>query len=249
MRSIGNRVDPQAPGSAAYPPSVAIPALLALCSGVLGMLHVATRALVIAMPASQFFKSLENLFHLDREANVPTWFTTSLWIGAALLAMRLRRMIPVDGRPWAVIAGICVLLSLDETIGVHESLGNAFAWIGPAVLPGSLQFVYIWTIFGAAFAIVIAVGLLRFVLRQPRHAAVAILVAGGMFVSGAIGIELVSAAFDAGVLEPDGELDWIAVVLVEEIMEMGGIIVFIHALLWLAEFTDAGVMASFRDPA
>ncbi|MGH8186682.1 MAG: hypothetical protein ACREUC_08975 [Steroidobacteraceae bacterium] len=73
------------------------------------------------------FNRLRNVFNLDREHTIPTWYSSMQWFcAAALFALfaayayrsRLRGWLPV-----AAIALMCLAFSVDEITAIHEFLG------------------------------------------------------------------------------------------------------------------------------
>lgn len=73
---------------------------------------------------------LTRLFHLDLEANIPTWYAgTTLLLAAAILgiiAVCEQQQRTEYRRHWTLLKVIVVYLSLDETAQIHEP---ASAWI------------------------------------------------------------------------------------------------------------------------
>ena len=64
------------------------------------------------------------LANINREANIPTWYSAALLLGLALLLL----IIPCPGAPWAVLARvgrsdlIFTYISMDEASTIHEKL-------------------------------------------------------------------------------------------------------------------------------
>ena len=91
-------------------------------------------------------------FHLDREGNVPSWFSSTLLVGAAALMILIgagaRHRGERLGRHWIAMGAIFVLLSMDESASFHEmlihplrrilDLGGVgvfhFTWVVPAIV-------------------------------------------------------------------------------------------------------------------
>jgi hypothetical protein len=216
-------------------PSTAIPVLLGIAAGSLVILAVAMHFLAALFPDSAQMSFFEDLFDLNVEANVPTWFSSSLWLGAAALAAWLALTARRDNRSWAVVAAIAAYLSLDESATLHERFGESFSLATLSVLPDGVWFFYASTVLMLGFLAVVGLGLLRFVLRLPRHAGLGIIVAGFVFVLGAAGFESLGAAVSNGYFVPSTNGFWLVAIAVEEGLEMLGIILFIHALLWMIE--------------
>lgn len=160
-------------------------------------------------------------FDLDAEQTITAWFSSSLLLTCAGLwlsgGMRARRAATESPAPWFVAATLTAFLSMDETVGLHERLGNAVH----RTLPGLGLETFAWIIPGACFALLALVLLVRFLRRQPRSLRLGILLAAGCYFGGAIGVEATGAwvAAHAGKASP-----WFALeVWIEEGLELAGV--------------------------
>jgi hypothetical protein len=176
---------------------------------------------------------LVNLLSLDREANIPSWYaSTTLLLCSALLgfiAMARRTGSDRRWRYWAGLSAIFLLLSIDEAASIHElsieplqqqlGLGGFFHWA--------------WVIPGMLFVAVLGVVYLRFMLSLPRQTRVLFVLAAAAFVGGALGVEMLGAAWftEHGRRNMGYSLYWTA----EETLEMIGVVIFIYALLRYVE--------------
>jgi hypothetical protein len=169
------------------------------------------------------------LFNLMEEANVPTWFSsvlllicaTWLWLIARLTKLRGERF----ARHWLALAAIFLLMSLDETAQVHDLVSDQLH--DRLHTHGVLY--YAWVIPAGAFLALIGLAYVRFLFALPRRTAVLFVLAGGIYVGGALGMEMVAAVYD----ESHGYENAITAAManVEESMEMLGLVVFGYALL------------------
>lgn len=182
------------------------------------------------------------LLALDVEGNVPTLFATLLLLLAmALLAMTAvleHRAAARDRRYWTLLAGVFALLAADEAMAIHEQLSaplRALLGAGPFGL-----FHFAWVIPGFMLVAVAGVVFLRFLLRLPSPTRARFVVAGTLFVGGALGLESLSGAWAAS--HGSVNLGFALLTTVEEALEMAGVIVLIHALLdyLAASRTDLG---------
>ncbi|MGI0486151.1 hypothetical protein ACN4EK_11985 [Pantanalinema rosaneae CENA516] len=206
---------------------------IVLCLIVAGILSSTFRILQYPFPASKWF---HKMFDLDSEYNIPAWYASfSLLFCAGLLAVVTA--IKKGDRYhsyWKVLAFIFLFLGLDEVFSFHEALIipslrkslqlNSFfyhTWVIPAiVLVGFFLFKY-W----------------KFVLHLPQRTRNLMIFAGGIYITGALGIEMVSGA----VREAYGRWNVLtqAVIISEETLEKVGILIFIYALLtYLVKLTD-----------
>ena len=86
--------------------------------------------------AGTFSPALVDMFHVDREHNVPTWFSSALIIVLAMIlfavafheAHTAKRRIAIAF--WTVCGCVALFLSMDETAEIHEALGTV---VGDAV--------------------------------------------------------------------------------------------------------------------
>lgn len=168
------------------------------------------------------------LFGLDREANIPTWYSSvSLLIASALLAAvaRARRQArDPDSRYWRGLAVIFLYLSVDEASSIHERLD-----LVPRAAALSAAFHYGWVVVGIAAVAVVGLLCLRFVLRLAPPIRRLFVLAGLLFVGGALGLELLEGYY-ASAAGP-GNLTYALLAALEEVLEMAGVAVFIYALL------------------
>jgi hypothetical protein len=124
---------------------------------------------------------------------------------------------------WLVLALGFLYLSLDEMTRIHEELGR---------LTGSLRtvwpiFTHRWVIIGLPAVAIVGALFIPFLLRLPRATALRLVVAGAVYVGGALGCELINGA----VLKMQGaSVAYLALVCLEETMEVIGILLAIRAV-------------------
>ena len=172
---------------------------------------------------------LAPMFDVDTESNVPTLFSTvQLLLCAGLLAFiatAARAKRERGYRYWSFLAATFVFLAIDEATSVHE------AWTEP-LRPsfdhsGLLHFA--WVVPYGVAAIVMAAFYAPFVMRLPNAVRRGTIVAGALYLSGALGCELLGGLYYDHLGQQDAIYGFI--VLIEESLEMVGVLVFIHALL------------------
>jgi len=179
-------------------------------------------------------------FDLDGEINVPTWFSSTLLLLAGLLLFYIgaasRREHDQWARHWSFLAWVFVLLSADETGGLHgllsDPLRSAFHLSG--------AFYHAWVLPVGAAVVAIGLAYLRFLRNLPAGTRRLLILSGIVYVVGAIGFELPEGiyrtAFGANVTVVYGVLT-----VLEETFEMVGIVLFIYALLDFVEGRWGGV--------
>jgi hypothetical protein len=174
-------------------------------------------------------------FNLNAEHSAPTWFSSSLWLLAALLGLSAssRSSRQVDRRRWRSLAALFAFLSLDESAGVHEKMGSLLG--DHIALTGALH--YVWVLYGILFLVIVALFYARFVASLPRAVTVLILAGALVFLAGALGVEMLSAAVESGTTEFPAGLNWPRAIALEETLEMLGVVLVIQGLLLFLRLT------------
>jgi hypothetical protein len=181
-------------------------------------------------------------FSLDREANVPSWFSSALLLtAAAVLALvaleALARNAPWR-RHWAGLSVVYVVLSLDETAEIHERIGS---WLRAHLnLHGPLH--YGGVIPALALALFVGITYVRFLGALPRATRLGILLSAAIYITGAAGVEAASGWW----AERHGSksTSLLLVSTVEENLEMVGTLLFV--LVVLAYFASLGRSVALR---
>jgi len=186
------------------------------------------------------------LFYFDSENTIPTWYSSfGLLLCAILLAIiafAKKQQGATYALHWGGLAGLFLLMSIDEVAQIHDKAGTT---LGSALVnfmgftPSGL-FHYTWLVPGIAIVLIVLLAYLKFLANLPRSTLLLFLLAGGLFVGGAIGTEMVESLFAFGVEEsgnkmwtapPSTQRTFAAIVATEEFLEMLGVVVFIYALL------------------
>ena len=128
-------------------------------------------------------------------------------------------------RYWFALSGTFAILSLDEAASFHEMLG----WLIWRLLPTSGVFYFAWVIPGGLFVIGFALVFSGFLRRLPAETRRNLLVAGAVYVSGALGMELVGGDYFSVDEVPD--FTYAMMAIVGESLEMFGTILFLRGLL------------------
>lgn len=173
------------------------------------------------------------LFDFDREANIPTLFSVFLFMANAGLAFLIgtqrRHQGERDARYWLFLAGLLAFLGVDESALLHELLITPFR----SILHTSGILYYAWIIPYGLAVLVVGLIYLRFVWRLTPRVRKLIILAGCLYLAGAIGMEMVGGYY-AGVLQARNapeDLWYYLFIAVEETLEMVGLTVLIYALL------------------
>jgi hypothetical protein len=189
------------------------------------------------------------MFSLNAEENIPALYSTfSLLFCSVLLALIAFGRKSQGAKyalHWAGLAAIFLFLAMDESLSFHESTtvplrkfldtsgGLFYAWI----IPYALALLFFLLIY------------LRFVLDLKPQTRNRFLLAGAIFVSGAMLFEIPGGIYD----EAFGRHTpmYALISTIEELLEMGGILVFIYALTAYisAEFPQMKIRFSEGDEA
>lgn len=188
--------------------------------------------LVFAGFAVEFWKyvldgertDLVYFFGLGYEANLPTWYSSTLLLVCSLhLALiateKTARTAPFAAH-WWFLAAAFLYISMDETAQVHENAGHWFDFSG--------FLFYGWVIPASIVVFAIGVLFLRFLAHLPRRTRTQFILAGVLYVGGALGFEFLLGYWTdrAGTKN----LTYGLIDLVEESMEILGASLLLCAL-------------------
>lgn len=150
---------------------------------------------------------------LSYEANVPTWFSSSLLLACAVAAWA------IPGRHWKLIGGLAAYMSLDEAAELHENLGGHFSSV----------IYFDWVIPAALIVAAVVIAFVPFIRTLDPRTRWRLIMAGAIYVGGALVMELPLGWWtQAHGMDTFGYalIDW-----VEETMEMVGATLAFAALL------------------
>ena len=178
------------------------------------------------------FYGLVRLFDMGVEANLPTFFSAFQLLVVCLLlivvGLAMRRRRDTYARHWLLLALIFFLLAADEMAEVHEMSIRPIREIAPWLVTGLVY--WAWVIPAVILVLVVAFSYSRFVFTYlPADMRKATLVGAAIFVGGAVGVEMPEAKYAQ--INGIDNFPYAIFVLVEETMEMTGILVFLSGLL------------------
>ena len=169
------------------------------------------------------------LFFMGGEVNIPAFYSSAAIFTCAvvlcIIAIARRKSAEPDHRYWFGLSIIFVFLSMDEALQFHERL------MAPMhkLFGSSGIFHLAWTIPYGILAVMLAIAYLRFVWNLPARTRKLFIVAGLIYVGGALGMEILESFY----VENHGwdNIAVIAMITIEDTMEMSGIALFLYALL------------------
>jgi hypothetical protein len=195
---------------------------------ILGILSYTTAAYEWSLGVENTFWAHEAAltFGVIYEANIPSWFSAILLFIGAILAALITSVVDKDKFFWGFLACVLAYMSLDEAATLHEILTVPLR--DNFQLEGFFHFG--WILVGIPVALIVGAIFIPFLLRLPRFCQLSFVLAAAIYLTGAILIESYSATLYEVVEYPT--LPYNAVSVVEELMEMFGVIIVIHTLLW-----------------
>jgi len=169
------------------------------------------------------------MFDLDMERNVPTLFSSALMLISAFLFYLLSKEpneVKKGSRPfWLGLSFVFTFLAFDESAKIHEKLGDFTERFVEA--SGFLH--YPWVISYSILVIVLGLFYMRFFWRMPSKVFWSFIGAAAIFLSGAIGFELLGA--NESSIHSTSTLLYSTYYTIEESLEMFGVIYLIWILL------------------
>lgn len=163
-----------------------------------------------------------SIFDLDEEESFGTWFSAAILLFAALLlisvAASLRSKADNMHRWWIILGLGFALMSIDEIVGLHELLNT-------------LDEDSVWTVGAFYFVLVSGICFLPFLWHYRWRSSSLFLVAGAIYIAGALGVEHYSGT-------DLNSLRYNMLTGLEECLEMAGIILVIYTTLDFIHATD-----------
>ncbi len=176
-------------------------------------------------------ESWTRMFNLDREMNIPTWYSALMLLFCALLLKIIAQGKKQQGdrfsTDWRLLSNIFIILAIDEVLSIHEIL--IIPDVSKALnLPWFLH--SLWVIPGAIFVLWFGKHYWQFSQNLSYKSRQHFFLAAAIYVGGA----LIMEAIGSHIAEWQGQqnLTYALVATVEEVMEMTGIIIFIYGLLF-----------------
>jgi hypothetical protein len=172
---------------------------------------------------------LLRLFDVSGESNVPEWYS-AITLGLSSVLLLVIGLVKKGERDrfawyWLFMSIVFCFLSLDEAACIHEGVGSLMS--NSVKTGGALSYGWVipWGLFTLGFAFLY----FRFLAALPRRTAVLMVISGAIYVGGALGFELLEGYLD----EKLGALSMTEVLVRagEELLEMGGILLFNFTLL------------------
>lgn len=176
------------------------------------------------------FKGSQRLY-FDDEGNVPAYFSTFIIFLSAILlsciAYFKRAGKDRFAKHWTVLSLLFFGLMADEALSFHEMLidpmRTSFGF------SGLMRFS--WILVGGTFAAAFGLAYVSFLRNLPPVARRQFILAGAVYVMGVLGFEMISGPFFEDHEAGRNVAPYLALMTIEETLEMTGILLFIRALL------------------
>ncbi|NES81321.1 MAG: hypothetical protein F6K10_07860 [Moorea sp. SIO2B7] len=171
-----------------------------------------------------------NIINLDRELNLPTWYSSFTLAFCAILLAVIAAGKKAENdrffRQWKILSTIFWILAIDELVSLHEIL--IIPDLADALhLPGFLY--QIWVIPGMIIVLIFILKYVRFRAHLPKRTRYHFTLAAILYIGGALGMEMLGGHYAE--IEGQQHLTYTLIATAEEVMEMMGIIVFMYGLL------------------
>lgn len=183
---------------------------------------------LLGFPENSIIYFFAQRFNHDVELSVPTLYNYFLIlsnIGLITLVYLSERSMRTSQAPyWLFLAVVMFLMSYDEAARVHERLMDPMR----TIVPDTPLLNFPWTPVGIVVALAVATICIPFLRRLPREVAGLMIVAGAVFVFGAVVVETIGGWV---AYYYDRAHQFFILATIEESCEMLGMVVFGYAML------------------
>jgi hypothetical protein len=175
------------------------------------------------------------LIDLDEEYNIPTLFSVVLLLLASVASFLGCKLFPPESVSrrwgWYLLSVGFLAMAVDEFVGIHDRIGAiAKELFGEEAFHGSFRFV--WPIPALGLLIVLACIFIPFLRHMPTVLRRRLCLAGFVYVFGAVGMEMIGGYYYENVANGNhADFGYSMLTVVEETLEMTGIILFISTVL------------------
>jgi hypothetical protein len=178
---------------------------------------------------SRFAKYFLMVLSLDSEGNIPTFYSSLALLFSSLLLGVIAHAKSLDSSPykqhWKLLSFIFLYLSLDEAGQLHEKLVPPLR----SLLNATGFLYYTWVVPFAFLVVIFLLSYSKFLFHLPVSTKKLFVAATALYLSGTLGLELVGG-YVASTMGMN-HLFFTIAMTIEELLEMLGIVVFIHALI------------------
>ena len=175
------------------------------------------------------------LLDVSSEQSIPTYVSVINLLLASILIFIIYNYEKTNKQNgagyWLFLSTLFLFLSVDESAKIHENFGKVHAYLVRKELISPILDSHQWLPFGVFFVFVISIVLLPFIRELPADTRRYFLIAGCVFVTGAVGFEYLGAVMlETGFVDSRKDMVYIVRGLFEEGFEMYGVAIFNCAL-------------------
>jgi hypothetical protein len=198
-----------------------------LIAALLFVAHTIAQILILVV-GDDFFYGFVPMFNFDKEKNAPTYFSS---LSLAFISVLVALIAAANkGKRyfwrWAIMSAIFLFVSFDDLVALHEQLSQPLR--SAFQLTGFLY--HGWIVVYGIGVVGLTVMYARFIWDLPSRTRLLFVLAAGIFITGAVGLEMLGGHFFA-LMGTNKSLPYIIVMTMEESFEIAGAILFIYALL------------------
>jgi hypothetical protein len=172
---------------------------------------------------------LIDLFDFAIEGNIPTLYSAVaiLFCSVLLALITYTNWHKPEGKRfyWLGLTMLFLFLAIDEGVAIHEAIGSYFE----RYLHAEGFIYFMWVVPYGIAVVVIGLIFLKFVRELPKTTRARFIAAGVIYLIGVLGIEMLGAR--EADLHSTYTVLYSMLYMLEELLEMLGIILFIYALL------------------
>jgi hypothetical protein len=165
------------------------------------------------------------------EASIPTFLSAIAFLGCSVLmgviAASERGISHAAARPWWGLSVLFFVAAFDEAAEMHEYFGSA---LGDLLAADNGFLYFFWVVPGAAFVLLFALYYRPLFLRLSADVRRIAGWGAGLFVAGALGLELAEGRIAASLGDPE-TFGGALVAVAQEALEMVGLVLLLEALL------------------
>lgn len=184
------------------------------------------------------------ILNLDEENNIPTWYSSMILFASAILfgLITIWKNHTKDKFRyyWLALTLGFLVMSMDEVASIHERL------VQP--IDTTLKITYTnhfsWLLAGIPLVAILGILFLRFWMQLESSYKWLFLAAGGLYLSGVIGLELVDGIMLSKISEPN--MGYAILTNFEEFLEIAGVTVLIYTLLHYIRDKIPGTVLNFE---
>jgi hypothetical protein len=185
------------------------------------------------------------LFDIRSEGNLSSLYNFGLWLFASALLFIIGRQESARmtrfATHWRALSLIFLVLAIDEVTGVHEK----FSWPLRSLFDLGGILYHSWILVPMVLFPFFVIAFWRFLIHLPANTMAQFVLAFLLFVSGAVGPEVVEGRYHIPGAPSSNFLQ--GLMHIQEGLELFGLVVFIRALLFSVSETEINLCIRLRE--